>query len=269
MILFTDLDGTLIYSHRRTGGREDMICVEHLNGKEQSYMTRGAYDTFCKERLCDVIPVTTRTIAQYSRLLDALTLSDSGDALVCNGAMLLHGSTEDMEWRKGSEALCAEDTPFLYKAYEDMKSYTDDEIIFEEPFMFYVRSSDPSAAYNYASTLADDHIRVYADARKVYFIPASLDKSAAVKRYISLTGETAYICAGDSTFDIDMLRSSGLSFASPAIADKVGDNAVICGDIMTDRMTEMLRSIHIFGGSSAKDQLSIDTEGSYRWTISR
>ena len=63
---FSDLDNTLIYSHRTTFTSEKIIA-EWLNGKEQSYITKETY-SFMKNMECNFVPVTTRSIEQYKRI---------------------------------------------------------------------------------------------------------------------------------------------------------------------------------------------------------
>ena len=65
--LFCDLDHTLIYSHRMPIGSDKMV-VEYLNGKEQSFMTQGTFEFLCKQNCVHLIPVTTRSKAQYERI---------------------------------------------------------------------------------------------------------------------------------------------------------------------------------------------------------
>ena len=42
-ILFSDLDNTLIYSHNRELSKPKVV-IEHLDGREQSFMTQYTYD---------------------------------------------------------------------------------------------------------------------------------------------------------------------------------------------------------------------------------
>ena len=46
-VLFSDLDNTMIFSHHREIGNKKIV-VEHLDGREQSFMTEFTYDFFTK-----------------------------------------------------------------------------------------------------------------------------------------------------------------------------------------------------------------------------
>ena len=63
-VFFTDLDNTMIYSHHREIGKPKIV-VEHLDGREQSFMTEFAYDFLLSADWLDIVPVTTRTKQQY------------------------------------------------------------------------------------------------------------------------------------------------------------------------------------------------------------
>jgi hydroxymethylpyrimidine pyrophosphatase-like HAD family hydrolase len=68
-VLFaSDLDNTLIHSYRVAEGRD--ICVETRDGKKLSFMSPEAHgilkDIAAK---CTFVPVTTRSLEQYRRLL--------------------------------------------------------------------------------------------------------------------------------------------------------------------------------------------------------
>lgn len=58
---FSDLDNTLIFSHRKKGV-EDKIPVEYLNGKEQSYMPGELARLLTDNQEILLVPVTTRSI---------------------------------------------------------------------------------------------------------------------------------------------------------------------------------------------------------------
>lgn len=85
---FSDLDNTLVYSHRVLLPGE-RIAVEYLNDHIQSYMTKKTYDFFSKSNGVFLIPATTRTCEQYARLSETFARFGCRYALVCNGGILL------------------------------------------------------------------------------------------------------------------------------------------------------------------------------------
>ena len=70
MKLFTtDLDRTLIFSHRTIGEREDVQCVELFEGKEQSFMSHKQIKLLHElKESAHIVPVTTRSQMQYERI---------------------------------------------------------------------------------------------------------------------------------------------------------------------------------------------------------
>ena len=96
-LLMTDLDSTLIYSHRHEPPGK-IVWVEQLHGHPQSYMTEKTWSYFQNQRQLRVIPVTTRTRAQYARLEESLGTLGWHTALICNGAIQLRDGKEVPEW---------------------------------------------------------------------------------------------------------------------------------------------------------------------------
>ena len=69
MIFFSDLDRTLIYSKNFIKDRDKLHCIEVLDGKEISYISKDTIKLL-KKVLQDkkFIPTTTRSIELFTRL---------------------------------------------------------------------------------------------------------------------------------------------------------------------------------------------------------
>lgn len=115
--LFCDLDHTLIYSHRMPIGSDKMV-VEYLNGKEQSFMTQGTFEFLCKQNCVHLIPVTTRSKAQYERISVFRKELRCKYALICNGGILLVDGIEDPAWYSETLALISSELPELQATKE-------------------------------------------------------------------------------------------------------------------------------------------------------
>ena len=204
-IFFSDLDNTLIYSHRHPIP-ESKICVEELHGKQQSFMTRNTFDYFRHLQWLELVPLTTRTADQYARLAGMAEALHWRSALICNGAVLLTEGKEDPEWRKESLLSARKDQA----AYEELYSkaydrYGKDSIVSADPFLFYIKGTDVDAEYRYLSRIADlSHLNILKDSRKIYCIPSSFSKGRAIRRYMERRGGSCCIAAGDSEFDLSM-----------------------------------------------------------------
>ena len=67
-VLFSDLDNTMIFSHHREIGNKKIV-VEHLDGREQSFMTEFTYDFFTKADWLNIVELNAlRNYALNMRL---------------------------------------------------------------------------------------------------------------------------------------------------------------------------------------------------------
>lgn len=225
-LLFTDLDGTVIFSHRRMEDSGDTVCVELLNGRRQSFMKRSRYERLAAQTEYRIVPVTTRTAEQFSRLSGLMNTFGWNDALICNGAVLLHDGVPDSGWDEASRKLAADEIPLLYDMRNTVGKFVPDEnIIFSEPFMFYVRGEDAPSVYRFMKERAEEErLIIFADERKVYCIPRSFDKVNAAVRFTERCGESAYYAAGDGELDINMLKRAERCYAAEGLLEKLSDH---------------------------------------------
>ena len=103
MIFASDLDRTLIYSHRGFG--EEILNVpvrniEVYNGREISFMTEKAI-ALLRELSEEMmfVPVTTRTIEQYNRISLFHEEIRPTYAITCNGGVVLKDGKIDKHWQ--------------------------------------------------------------------------------------------------------------------------------------------------------------------------
>ncbi|MCC8049891.1 MAG: HAD hydrolase family protein [Clostridiales bacterium] len=218
-VFFTDLDNTLIYSHRRTTG-SDMVLAERLNGKEQSYMPEALYLFLKEDRFFTIVPVTSRTAEQFRRIF---LLKELGcdRAFVCNGGIFLDHGIEDSKWKEKTMAISEYQQPEIAKAYDILTAFLPvEKIHYVEPFYLYAvvgKGEDKDAhsspllnmqvenIHNYLSVILNqDSVDIYSDERKVYVICKSINKGLAIKRYKELNDMNITVAAGDSFQDISM-----------------------------------------------------------------
>lgn len=233
---FSDLDNTLIYSHR-TSFLTEKILVECLRGKEQSYMTQGTYE-FMRDMNIRFIPVTTRSIEQYKRLFVFETKIKVKHALVCNGAILLENGNIDEEWVDETKVIAQEGICALADIQKELYEYDVNNV---EGVMLYFKTDKPlEAADAIRSKYADKKVFIGFDKRKVYIIPSEINKGNAVRRYCNRFGITKSVSSGDSMFDIPMLDATNISvfprtllrqLNSEAKKYAIEDNQIISDDI--------------------------------------
>jgi len=96
IVVACDLDRTLIYSAAAGAGASDLVCVEVLESRPQSFMTEAAHALLAQLRRAVVlVPTTTRTPAQYGRV--ELPGGPAPFAVVSNGGHILVDGLADPE----------------------------------------------------------------------------------------------------------------------------------------------------------------------------
>lgn len=234
-ILFAcDLDNTLIHSHRcRSGGD---ICVELLNGREQSFITPHARDLIEKIKAADnimFVPVTTRSIEQYRRI-QWQEGCEPELSLVCNGSVFLKNGIIDDEWQKKSIELTRPYEEELNRLYEKYGSYSCFKTvrIVDGMFLFAHCREDEDTAKIAADRAEDTVLRTQFSGRKLYFFPPAADKGRAVRRLFQKLEFDEIVAAGDSVIDLPMLEEADLALVpSDDMAERLKNGRVfICED---------------------------------------
>jgi hypothetical protein len=224
-LVAVDLDQTVVYSRRSAGEAGPSVVVEHLDGAPLSSMTVGAaaaYEALAARHL--VVPVTTRTVAQYQRI----TLPAPAAYAVCaNGGVLLHDGVADRDWAAwvGTVVAAAAPLPQVTARLAAVEG---------EPWVRLVRTAEDLFAYLVAHSreqIPDDWLAelvlelaglgwgVSVQGRKVYAVPAGLSKASAVDRLAGRLGTDLLLAAGDSLLDRPLLElavASGGGAVRPA-----------------------------------------------------
>lgn len=231
-VWFSDLDNTLIYSHRTTFAQKKVL-VEYFRGKEQSFMTQETYNFMCSNRI-KFIPVTTRSVEQYNRLFVFGKEILVDHALVCNGAILLNKGLIDEKWLCETKVIANEGIKDLQKIQNEMSEYAVNNV---EGVMLYLKTEEPKElAMTLRERYVSESVYIGFDKRKVYIIPAEISKGDAVKRYCSRFGIEQAISSGDSEFDLSMLNTTQMAIAPDSLVSQivskgekyaVGDNQII------------------------------------------
>lgn len=247
-VFFSDLDHTLIYSYRRTidGGK---VLVEQLDGKEQSYMTEYAFSFFRDAEWLSLVPVTTRSEAQYRRLLIPEVFHIQY-ALICNGGKLLVRGVEDQEWSKETKELALDDLPDMERIGEELQKMSGRDIRKPECYYSYVKTEKPERVCEILETRnPKGNIRIEHDHSKVYLFPVNLNKGMAVRRFMERFGTDVSVAAGDSIIDIPMLNAVDYPLAAAAVCERVVKPNVrrLSGDIISDQVCKALAALHSDG----------------------
>ncbi len=257
VLLACDLDNTLIYSRRRLtefaakGGASwaDFCCVERLNGREQSYMSRRSIKMLAalKEKAM-FVPVTTRSIEQYRRI-EFPTAIKPAMALVANGAILLSGEQSDRQWRERSRgmiaAVCRAELEGLARRFGADDAFAKVAPRFVDDMFLFMRVDDEadfSAAFARVDSATD--LDVFSNGRKIYIFPVGLDKGTALLRFkerlneerprifgnVDYGGRIYTFAAGDSPIDVPLLDVADCAFAPHESLMNDSPEKVVCDD---------------------------------------
>lgn len=249
---FSDLDNTLVYSHRVSLPGE-RIVVEYLNDCIQSYMTKKTYDFLSESNGIFLIPTTTRTCEQYARLSETFAKFGCRYALVCNGGILLDNNEIDLEWLSETKRIAGDELSALNDARDIfLRFFPKESIHYANDIMLYAKTDTPALdAARLTSILNTKSLNVYYDSRKVYCIPASITKGTAMKRFSNRMGITRTIAAGDSIPDIPMLRISDLTILPYNLSNSVehmqkyvAENSQCFSDYICDVLSGMVSPFH-------------------------
>ncbi len=216
-----DLDQTLIYSRRAfrlpPGAAEpDVVIAEYLDGEPLSYVTVREVELLRRlAAAVPVVPVTTRTRAQYARV-------DLGFApeyaVAANGGHLLVDAEPDPAWADGvREHLAASGAP-IEQVRERAYALAQEAETAGRPWARTIRDADGLFVYLVATErpaipdlddvtaeLAEQGWTVSVQGRKVYFVPRALTKEAALAEVLRRSGAVRLAAAGDSLLDAGML----------------------------------------------------------------
>ncbi|MBE5807567.1 MAG: haloacid dehalogenase [Clostridiales bacterium] len=217
-VLFAcDLDNTLIHSYKWR--REGDICVEWLKEKAQGYMDPADARLLpVLFRRATVVPVTTRSMAQYRRIQWPEGQGPEC-AVTTNGAMLLRDDVQDDAWLRQSEALArpyAGEMRTLLAALEADGDYIRCRLVDDMYLFAYCRDGvDPKAKA--AALEGRTTLETLVSGRKLYFFPTPFDKGRALERLRALFMPKLVIAAGDSVIDVPMLRAADVALCRESV----------------------------------------------------
>jgi hypothetical protein len=223
-VVASDLDRTLIYSASAAGGTAAVtgaLCVEEYDGAPLSYVSRAAAaDLTALLEVQRLVPVTTRTVAQYQRI--ALPGGPARFAVCANGGRLLIGGVEDLDHRSHVTAALARCAP-LAEAEAALETWclavagpseTGGPRRREAEGMFCYAvfphvAPDVAEIDALGAVLAGLGWVVSAQGRKVYCTPRTLSKETALEYLVEVHGLQIWSVAGDSLLDAGMVTAFG------------------------------------------------------------
>lgn len=182
--------------------------VELDRGRESSFLTERTYKLLQELRKkVLVVPISTRTIEQYNRI--DLGVGIFPYALVCNGGVLLVNGERDREWEQQSlqriESSFGELERAIHLLEGDVRRKF--ELRFVEHMFVFTKCVE---AERVVALLKEElnmlQVDVVQNREKVYVVPKRLSKGEALLRFQEDRRDFFAVAAGDSEFDISMLR---------------------------------------------------------------
>lgn len=244
-VFFSDLDNTLIYSHRHRL-HEDKIPIEYLNGREQSFMARITWDTLVNLTRFTLVPVSSRTEPQYFRLICMEELHPRY-AIICNGGKLLIDGREDKLWTDETNQITASSEKSIKQAVgEIIKISPGSEVHSPERYMHYVSVELPERVRrDLSGKINTDEVDVRCDRRKVYLFSKGVNKGQAVRRFVARFDVENTIAAGDNEMDIAMLNEVGFALAAEEIfSDVTAPRKIkLVGEDYSSQICEVLKNL--------------------------
>ena len=223
-LIFTDLDGTLIFSAARK--RPGDIVVEYKDGAEISCITPRQAELLPGLM---AIPVTTRSIEQYRRIRFPEGFSPEY-ALTDNGGTLLVNGEPDREWTENSLACVQKSAGGLERCRRVMERDARRcfEIRMVDGMFLFTKSEDPAGSLKRLSEAAGDGVRCFCTGAKLYAIPAGLCKGAAAKRLAErLAPGGRILCAGDTLMDVPLLNIADAAVMPENIRQQVSARKIV------------------------------------------
>lgn len=227
MMFASDLDRTIIYSNKFIDSKinvsNNLRLVETYEGQEITYMLEKSIEILKKiSKKALFVPVTTRTIEQYKRIMIFENEVIPKYSVVTNGGNILIDGKLDKEWNKaiknkiGQECLALEDAILEFEKIKN-KKWMHKFRVADEMFFYCVidKESLPLDVLNeFSMQLQKSNWRIILHGRKLYFLPKCLNKGNAVKYLAEKEEKEHVIAAGDSILDLDMLSIAN-HFISP------------------------------------------------------
>ena len=244
--LFSDIDNTLIYSHNRKIDMEKNV-VEHFEGHVQSYMTQYTYERLKSYKDIKIIPVTTRTLAQYSRL-EFLEAFNIDEAIIFNGGMHLINGMEDYAWSIETMQMVRDQLKDLDLAVSFLeKNYAKEHYVHRPvPYMAYLKIDSPQDVCEEIRQKVNlDNVTVQNDRKKLYLFASRVNKGIALQRFCKAKNIKADMVAGDDIMDITMLNLADNAFVSEKIAALVvnKNKYVLTGEIISDQLCDEIERL--------------------------
>ena len=222
-VIFTDLDHTLIYSKRHFKTVQDLLCIEYLDGKPQSFIEKSNLRKISLlSSQYEWVPTTTRSLEQYRRLRDLEQVLQSNIAIVANGAIILKEGKRIEAWDKlislylqSIESLkdIENQVRDVVQAFSSVKSIVSRDDVYLTVILTSTVDLEQLTSL-LMEALKKTSWTLWDQGKKLYIIPREITKERAV-RYVKKYLKPSYtIGLGDSIMDYNFLCETDWAYIS-------------------------------------------------------
>ena len=216
MLVFSDLDRSIIYSNKFLNTDVDYSNIEVFEGREISFVSKLTIDMIKQiQKRGLFIPATTRTLNQFNRIEFSKFGINFPWVITSNGGVILRNGEVLESWKvKLKEVLSKSKS--IDEVVESFEKYKDCPGILkfrkaEELFFYLVVDLEVfkiNMLQEFTDTLDTIGWKVFVSGRKIYFLPSGLTKENAVKYLAKEVGIETFYSIGDSLMDDGMLSLS-------------------------------------------------------------
>lgn len=216
----SDLDGTLVHALRALPDEQApaAVIVEHYEGRPITVsheQTIGALADLSVR--AHFVPATTRSVAQLQRITPIWERVADGWVICANGATILHGGEQDVDWsrtierRAGGAAPVDQVRDVLEREFGDPAGvrWLGEWRPCDSHFVYAVCDPEttPPGIEEQASRAVEPLGWVAVKhGRKLYVLPRHLTKRAAAEHLIERLEIERVLAAGDSLLDLELLE---------------------------------------------------------------
>jgi hypothetical protein len=254
-LLASDLDRTLIHPARTLPEeqRADSEVVEIYEGREITVAARAALVALRELHAAGAfVPVTTRSRAQLERVTPVWLLVRSGYAVCANGATVLLDGRPDADWVAHIDAVGSESaSPPEVRAAIERELGAPGTV----DWMASLRTCDGHFLYatvvldRVPRSLVEDATQMLAPlgwravlhGRKLYALPWSICKGAAIEHVAGRLEVGEMLAAGDSELDVELLEAAGERWCP------VGSELIVRG--LLPARTQVTQTAHAASGA--------------------
>lgn len=237
MVYASDLDRTLIFSHRFLDEHKynkKIVLVEDKDGKEISYMSELAYNKLQEinnNKDITFIPTTTRSLEEYNRI--RLGFKPEW-VIAANGGVILHNGEIDKEYKNYTKTyLNPMDIASLSMDLSEFASIQKSPRLVDGCYLF-VKTTNEDLFDVEVQDIIDRYKKwsIVRQKNKCYAIPLHISKQVALRWIWNKLNEPYIVASGDSLLDVPMLALADKAYI-PDHSDLLKDGVVESGNIVT------------------------------------